>query len=278
MSTENEIETPDEGEVDTASIWAEITGGEADESDAENSEESTAEDAEGSGESEADESTDEPTATDDAMEQLKDTVQKLKEQMDGKGDEKPQEKPQPAQQAQDTFIDPYDRLDKKQQELLQKFEEDYPEVKDAFQLSMGMAFERLIYHQNKEQAALVNQINKVLIPLLEMQTEYKSEREERRTRTEVPEYDKVNEWIGKQPKVVQKAYTEAMKSGGDERKEVIELFRKSTEKQSVKEKERTIKSMAPIKSRRAPEPTAGSASEENMSPDELWNKITKSSR
>lgn len=274
MSTENEIETPDEGEVDTASIWAEITGGEADESDAENSEESTAEDAEDSGESEADESTDEPTATDDAMEQLKDTVQKLKEQMDGKGDEKPQ----PAQQAQDTFIDPYDRLDKKQQELLQKFEEDYPEVKDAFQLSMGMAFERLIYHQNKEQAALVNQINKVLIPLLEMQTEYKSEREERRTRTEVPEYDKVNEWIGKQPKVVQKAYTEAMKSGGDERKEVIELFRKSTEKQSVKEKERTIKSMAPIKSRRAPEPTVGSASEENMSPDELWNKITKPSR
>ena len=202
---------------------------------------------------------------------MQETVDKLKQQLEGKGEDKPKEKdPAPKEE----FVDPYDRLDNKSKEVLQKFEEDYPEVKDAFQLSMGMAFERLIHHQSKEQTALVNQINKVLAPLLEMQNEYKSEREERRTRTEVPEYDKVTEWIGKQPKVVQKAYTDAMKAGGDDRKEVIELFRKSSEKQSTKEKERSIKAMAPVKSRRVPEPEEKGKAEDNMSHDELWKRIT----
>lgn len=279
---------PEEGEMDSAAIWAEVTGMPAPDSneddvgaedDEPDEEEGT--DAEGdepdeeeSGNTEGDEP-DEEEGTDaegdDAISRLQETVDKLKQQLEGKGEDKPKEKdPAPKEE----FVDPYDRLDNKSKEVLQKFEEDYPEVKDAFQLSMGMAFERLIHHQSKEQTALVNQINKVLAPLLEMQNEYKSEREERRTRTEVPEYDKVTEWIGKQPKVVQKAYTDAMKAGGDDRKEVIELFRKSSEKQSTKEKERSIKAMAPVKSRRVPEPEEKGKAEDNMSHDELWKRIT----
>lgn len=282
---------PEEGEMDSAAIWAEVTGmpapdsneddvGAEDDGDPGEEESADAEgdepDEEESGNTEGDE-LDEEEGTDaegdDAISRLQETVDKLKQQLEGKGEDKPKEKdPAPKEE----FVDPYDRLDNKSKEVLQKFEEDYPEVKDAFQLSMGMAFERLIYHQSKEQTALVNQINKVLAPLLEMQNEYKSEREERRTRTEVPEYDKVTEWIGKQPKVVQKAYTDAMKAGGDDRKEVIELFRKSSEKQSTKEKERSIKAMAPVKSRRVPEPEEKGKAEDNMSHDELWKRITMS--
>ena len=282
---------PEEGEMDSAAIWAEATGmsapdsneddvGAEDDGDPGEEESGNTEgdepDEEESGNTEGDEP-DEEEGTDaegdDAISRLQETVDKLKQQLEGKGEDKPKEKdPAPKEE----FVDPYDRLDNKSKEVLQKFEEDYPEVKDAFQLSMGMAFERLIHHQSKEQTALVNQINKVLAPLLEMQNEYKSEREERRTRTEVPEYDKVTEWIGKQPKVVQKAYTDAMKAGGDDRKEVIELFRKSSEKQSTKEKERSIKAMAPVKSRRVPEPEEKGKAEDNMSHDELWKRITMS--
>lgn len=281
---------PEEGEMDSAAIWAEVTempapdsneddvGAEDDEPDEEEGTDAEGDepDEEESGNTEGDEP-DEEEGTDaegdDAISRLQETVDKLKQQLEGKDEDKPKEKdPAPKEE----FVDPYDRLDNKSKEVLQKFEEDYPEVKDAFQLSMGMAFERLIHHQSKEQTALVNQINKVLAPLLEMQNEYKSEREERRTRTEVPEYDKVTEWIGKQPKVVQKAYTDAMKAGGDDRKEVIELFRKSSEKQSTKEKERSIKAMAPVKSRRVPEPEEKGKAEDNMSHDELWKRITMS--
>lgn len=270
--------TDDNTDADSAAIWAEVTGIEKSE-DADQDEESSTDDTddtdeEGTGEEGASETADDddaPSEADDALSQLKDTVDKLKEKMEDKKDDKKDEAPPP----KDAFVDPYDRLDAKSKELLQKFEEDYPEVKDAFQLSMGMAFERLIHHQSKEQATLVNQINKVLAPLLEMQNEYKSEREERRTRTEIPEYDKVTEWIGKQPKVVQKAYTEAMKAGGDDRKEVIQLFRKASENQTDKQKEQSLRAMTPVRSRRAPEPEAKSTAEEGMSTNELWNRITK---
>ncbi len=253
-------------------IWDSIT------SDAPEGESAEADPVVADGEVEPDEVEAESTETEpkeDAFKSLTDMVGAIKDKL-----EKPapaEEKPA-AKSSTPEFIDPADRLTDDQKAKLKQYGEDYPEIKEAFNLEMQMFAERLLNFHHTRETQLVDEIKAALEPLVGMHSEYTSEKKQRSARSSVPEYDDVAAWIETQPKIVRGAYATALTEGGESRAEVLAAFKASKpSKQATpamsETKTKALQAMKSPPKMRAP---AVSDSDETHDPMAIWNKITNS--
>lgn len=230
---------------------------------------------------EAESSADESSPVDELKAQIAELSAKLSEVEGKAGKESAEEDTAEQPDSADNWVDPAERLSEEEQNILKIFQEEHPEVRQAFDVQQRMFAERTVQLLSEQQDSMVNEFNRVLKPLIERVNSLSAESRETKVAGVFGDIrrEDVQSWVQSQSTgVVRRAYEAALSSSKvEDVREVIEAFQAAKAESQPKQKP-AIRKPSPIKTQKGAAPVLDADDETAAGPideEAIFKKATE---